>query len=315
MDYRQLGNTQLHVSRLCFGGLSISPLQACLKPEIGGELIAYGVEKGINFLDTAELYGLYPTLREAYRLIKRDQLILATKSYAYSKETAVRSVETALETMQIDYIDVFMLHEQESEHTLRGHQEALDQLMIYKEQGIVKHIGLSTHYIAGVMGGIKHPAIEVIHPIYNAKGIGIVDGNADEMLSAILSAKKAQKGVYAMKILGGGHLIASAQDEILSALKLSAFDAIAIGMKSKAEIDVNAALFSGESVDSEKLNALKHDRHLLIHDWCTACGACVDKCAQNALKLSEGHAMVTHEKCVLCGYCAAVCPEFCIKVI
>lgn len=315
MRYNALGSSRLKVSRLCFGGLTISPLQSALPPEEGAEIIAYGVEKGINFLDTAELYGLYPTLKETFRLIKRQDLVVSTKAYCYDKETAMASVENALKAMGTDYIDVFMLHEQESEHTLRGHQEAISQLMRYKDQGVIKAIGLSTHYIEGVRAAIHAPEMEVIHPIYNSAGIGIVDGTASDMLKAIEDAYAAGKGIYGMKILAGGHLIKHAQAEIKKALATQCFHAIAIGMKSKEEIDMNVALFEERHVSQESIEALQSDRRLLIHDWCTGCGACVKKCAQKALRLENGMAHVKHEACVLCGYCAAVCPEFCIKVI
>jgi aryl-alcohol dehydrogenase-like predicted oxidoreductase len=315
MIYNALGSSDLKVSRLCFGGLTISPLQASLSPEKGAEIIAYGVEKGINFLDTAELYGLYPTLKATFQLIKRQSLVLSTKAYCHDKETAMSSVEKALQAMGTDYIDIFMLHEQESEHTLRGHEEAVKQLIRYKEQGLIKAIGLSTHYVAGVKAATRSEDMQVIHPIYNSAGIGIVDGSALDMLSAIEMAYKSGKGIYAMKILAGGHLIKQAKGEIQKALAMPVLHSIAIGMKSKEEIDVNVALFEQQTVSQERLEGLQSDRHLWIHDWCTGCGACVHKCAQKALSLKNGTAQVHHEACVLCGYCAAVCPEFCIKVI
>ncbi len=315
MKYTDLGSTHLNVSQLCFGGLTISPLQAYLAPEAGAELIAYGVEKGINFLDTAELYGLYPTLKQAFRLVKRGQLTLSTKAYCHDRETAIYSVESALEAMETDYIDLFMLHEQESEHTLRGHEQAINQLLRYKEQGMIKAIGLSTHFIAGVQGGANHPLIDVIHPIYNALGLGIVDGKASEMLTAIENAHALGKGIFAMKILAGGHLIHGAKHEIQKAIELGCFHSIAIGMKSRAEIDANVSLFNEKPLEDAFFKSLQTDRRLLIHDWCIGCGACVKKCPQNALEIIEGMAHVRHSNCVLCGYCAAVCPEFCIKVV
>ena len=49
--------------------------------------------------------------------------------------------------------------------------------------------------------------IEIIHPIVNKEGIGIQDGNIEDMLTAIEKAYNKGKGIYGMKPLGGGHLI------------------------------------------------------------------------------------------------------------
>lgn len=59
MDYYLLGNTGLNVSALCFGALPMGPLQADLSTEEGGALILEALERGVNFIDTAELYNLF----------------------------------------------------------------------------------------------------------------------------------------------------------------------------------------------------------------------------------------------------------------
>ena len=60
-----LGNTGIRVSTICFGVLTIGPLQAGLKVQDGAEVVSYALERGINFLDTAESYGTYPYIKEA----------------------------------------------------------------------------------------------------------------------------------------------------------------------------------------------------------------------------------------------------------
>ena len=49
-----LGKTGIEVSRLCFGALTMSPLQCDMPPERGAELILYAYERGVDFVDTAE---------------------------------------------------------------------------------------------------------------------------------------------------------------------------------------------------------------------------------------------------------------------
>ena len=83
------------------------------------------------------------------------------------------SVEKALKELGRDYIDIFMLHEQESILTIKGHWEAIEYLIEAKEKGIVRAIGISTHHVEGVMGAASVPEIDVIHPLVNIAGIGI----------------------------------------------------------------------------------------------------------------------------------------------
>ena len=113
MEYNILGNTGIRVSKLCFGSLTISPLQANLSIEMGSDVIVAAMENGINFLDTAEFYDNYPYIREAIKKLDKE-LIVSTKSYAYTYEGMKQSVEKARHEIDRDVIDIFMMHEQES---------------------------------------------------------------------------------------------------------------------------------------------------------------------------------------------------------
>jgi aryl-alcohol dehydrogenase-like predicted oxidoreductase len=321
--YRSLGRTGLKVSRLAFGSLTMGPLQRGLTPEAGGSLLIHAYERGVNFVDTAELYGTYAHIREALKVIPRNEYIISTKSYAYDRQTAEASLNQALNALGTDYLDLFMLHEQESEHTLRGHREALDYFIEQKERGVLRAVGLSTHFIAGVKAATRRPELDVLHPIINLKGIGIQDGTTEEMLDAIHAFKSRPSGggIFAMKPLAGGHLIRTPKEAFDFVIQNDDLDAIAVGMQSVDEIEANLALFESRPVPTEIANQLaSSQRRLMVHDWCTACGNCEKRCQQQAIQVIHDpihgdRAVVNHEKCVLCGYCSTVCPEFCLKVI
>ncbi len=315
MDYRILGNTGLKVSRLGFGSLTIAPLQANLPIKEGVRVLDTAFDNGINLIDTAELYNNYMYIKEATKN-RRSKVIISTKSYAYSKETAEKSLMKALEEMGTDYIDIFSLHEQESEHTIRGHYEAIEYFIKAKEKGIIRAIGISTHAIAAVKASLKYPEIEVIHPIINKAGLGITDGTKEEMLEAIQAAARAGKGIYAMKALGGGNLIKDAGECFDFILNNENIHSTVVGMQSTAEVMNNIAIFEKREVPIEIQKQITNKkRRLLIDFWCVGCGKCSEKCNQNAIEIIDGKARVNAEKCVLCGYCGAYCPEFCIKII
>ncbi|MBB6214796.1 putative aldo/keto reductase-like oxidoreductase [Anaerosolibacter carboniphilus] len=316
MEYRFLGNTGIKVSRLCFGGLTVGPLQANLNPEVGGEVIAEAFRRGVNFIDTAELYGTYPHIKRALSIYKGGPIIVATKSYAYDEETAKKSVDLALSAMDLNQIDIFLLHEQESEHTLRGHAGALKYYLKMKEQGIIRAVGISTHTVKAVKAVANMAEIDIIHPIVNKAGLGIQDGSVEDMLSALEIAKMNGKGIYGMKPLGGGNLIHSADECFQFVLNLPTLDSIAVGMQSREEVMANIMVFNGEEVPLSVQNKIStRIRKLHIDFWCEKCGKCADHCQHGALKLEEDHIQVNRDQCVLCGYCSSYCPNFCIKIV
>lgn len=314
MKYCMLGNTGLEVSRLCFGGLVIGPLQANLSVDAGAEVVARALEMGVNFIDTAELYGTYEHIREAVRRSGKKPVI-ATKSYAYDTKGARESLEKARRELDTDIIDIFLLHEQESRWTLKGHSEALEYYLKEKERGIIKAVGVSTHNVEVVEVAGEMPEVDVIHPIINKSGIGIGDGTINEMLEAVRKAFHNGKGIYGMKPLGGGNLLNSYKECMDFVLEIPFVHSIAVGMQSVEEVIMNIAVFNGEEVPEEIVDAVKHKKKgLHIDYWCEGCGKCVGRCRQKALKILDNKALVDKEKCVLCGYCAGACPVFAIKI-
>ncbi len=315
MEYRELGCTGLRVSRLCFGGLVIGPLQKNLSVENGAEVIAEAFRLGVNFIDTADLYGTYPHIRRAMELTG-IRPVISSKSYAYTREDAKRTVDKALTSLGLDSIDIFLMHEQESEHTIRGHWEALEYYLELKQQGVIKAVGLSTHHIAAVRAACQVPEIEVIHPITNKAGLGICDGTMDDMLSALQEAHSLGKAIYGMKPFGGGNLLHSFRDCLEFVTSIPYLHAIALGMQSVEEVRMNIALFDDLSSASEKIKDYHPDNQKALHVdfWCEGCGKCTERCKQRALVLKEGKLSIDHKRCVLCGYCASSCPVFALKV-
>lgn len=315
MEYKILGRTGIRVSRLCFGSLGISPLQSHLPIEEGTDVILEAIRAGVNFIDTAEFYNNYSYIKKALKFTKED-IVIVSKSYAYTYEDMRSSVEKARKELDRDVIDIFMLHEQESRLTLKGHREALKYLIEAKEKGIIRAVGVSTHAIEVVEAAATMSEIDVIHPIINIKGLGIKDGNIHQMEKAIEKAYKNCKGIYGMKCLGGGNLIGIREKAFKYILDFPYLHSVAVGMKSKDEVKANCLIFEGKSVPEELTDKLdSQKRRLLIEDWCEGCGRCVQHCKFKALSIVDGKSKVDPDRCILCGYCAGYCPEFCIKIV
>lgn len=315
MIYKNLGSTGIKVSQLCFGSLTIGPLQKNLPLMEGVKIIKKAAELGVNFIDTADLYETYPYIKEALK--EYPEMVVASKSYAYDLKTAEETLNRALKGIGRDYIDIFLLHEQEGSLTLKGHWEAIEYLSKCKEKGLIRGIGISTHHVAGVKAAAIISEMDIIHPIINYQGVGIIDGTLEEMEQAISLAFHNGKGIYAMKSLGGGHLISSLSDAFDYILNFPYVHSIAVGMQRMEEVEANVQIFEGKTPSKEVLESLlTYKRNLFIHDWCTGCGRCIKRCQQQALSIGEnGKSQVDSKKCILCGYCGSVCKELAIKVI
>ena len=299
---------------LLYGSLTLGPLQAHLDLSQGADLICLAAELGVNLVDTAQCYQTYPYLRRAAE--RGAKFAVCTKTYAYDATGARQALAQAQDELDREHIDIFLLHEQESEHTLRGHAEALDVLLQARSDGIIGAVGLSTHHVAGALACARDARLDVLHPLINRRGLGIVDGTAEQMADAIAQAAEAGKWIFAMKALGGGHLCDSAAEALAWVRKLPGVSALAIGMQSPEEVRANAALIEGLSPAPADAAAIAcRERTLFIEQWCNGCGACAARCPFGALTILHGRATVDPAKCLRCGYCAADCPNFCIKVL
>lgn len=313
MICRGLGNTDVVVSRLCFGTIPLG-IDSALSQAEAVSLLRSAFDRGVTFVDTAELYGTQETVGRAIHRYPRH-IAVATKSYAHTYEGMDESLRRALDELGRDMIDIFLLHEQESEHTLRGHAPALARLIDARAQGVVRAIGLSTHRVAGVRAAMGEAAIDVVHAIINARGVGITDGTMNDMLAALTAARASGRGVYAMKAYGGGHLISQAESALGFVAGLDAVDSIAVGMASTAEIEMNCRIIEKRAVPGWLQSMCeRRPRRVLIEDHCSGCESCVKACAQGALSVDDGRATVVSARCVVCGYCVARCPEMAIKL-
>ena len=85
-------------------------------------------ERGVRFLDTADLYDNLSRI-SGWRLRSAPDYVISTKAYCYDRKDRPGGVGArVIAGLGRDYVDLFMLHEQESLYTLRGHEEALNYL-------------------------------------------------------------------------------------------------------------------------------------------------------------------------------------------
>lgn len=316
MEYHFLGKTGLKVSDLCFGALPMGPLQANIAVEDGGRLILEALQKGVNFIDTAELYATNAHIRWALERFK-GPVILATKSTVATYEKMKEVVLRSRDELGLAKIDIFHLHAAKEKNPLQSREGALVALIELKEAGVIGAVGVSTHSVAAVRAAAVDPRIEVIFPLINKVGRGIVDGGVQEMIAAIKLAADHGKGLYAMKAFGGGTLIQNVAESLDFVRKETGVSVVAIGMIRSVELEMNLALFEDRPISPEisREAAQYRKQARVIKSLCQGCGHCVEICHSNAITMVNGQGFIDAGKCLMCGYCSSDCPHFAIRVI
>lgn len=306
-----LGNTGLRVTPVGFGVLTVGNTQLNLPVKEGAAILRYGLEKGINFLDTAQYYETYPYIREALKGTDFHPII-CSKCLDASYEAMEYAIEEALREMELDQIDIFLLHEVRQDPDWDDRAGAWQCLLNAKKSGRVKAIGVSTHHVdvAEKMAGI--PEVDVLFPLINFQSLGIRKGDGsgtkEEMAAAIKANADAGKGVFAMKAFGGGNLTGSYLEALDYVTGLEGVDSVMVGFGKKEEIDRIIEYMEG-TIDRGYAPDITTKKIRIDQGDCEGCGACLKRCPNKAIfRNDNGLAEVNHEICLTCGYCAPVCP-------
>lgn len=317
MEYITLGKTGLQVSRLGFGGIPIQRVDAAATKE----LIKSMAEKGINFIDTARGYTVSEGyLGEALEGL-RDKFVLATKSMARTKEAMAADIETSLNNLKTDYIDLYQVHNpniaQLEQVCAPG--GALEALMDAKKAGKIGHLGLTAHTLGTFEKALELDWVETIMFPYN-----IVETQAEDLMK---KCTKKNIGFITMKPMAGGAI----EDPVLALRFIcSNPDATVVipGMYDLKEIEINlSAVNNTAPISEEELRKVDEIRELLGNQFCRRCNYC-QPCAAginiSGVFLFQGYLdryglgewakgrydalPVKADACIECGVCETRCP-------
>lgn len=148
MEYRPLGKTGLTVSvaGLGCGGNSRLGLGRGASFDDCVAIVRTAVDLGVNFLDTAEVYGTEEIVGAAVRHYDRSKLVISTKGLFRSGDNAdsvARKVEASLQRLGLDYVDVYHFHAV-NPAAYDHHRDVLAPALVkLKEQGKVRHVGIT----------------------------------------------------------------------------------------------------------------------------------------------------------------------------
>lgn len=315
METVRLGKTEIVTNKNAFGAL---PIQRISDDE-AVHLLKKAYGNGITFFDTARWYtDSEHKVGLAFEGM-REKVFIATKTGAQNAEGFWNDLETSLTNLKTDHIDIYQFHNPAFCPKPGDESGLYDAALKAKEQGKIRHIGITNHRLA-----VAHEAID--SGLYETLQFPFCYLATDKDIELVDKCKKADMGFIAMKALSGGLINNSAA----AYAYLAQYDNVLPiwGVQREAELDEFLSYIDNPPTMTEELaEVIRRDREELLGDFCRGCGYCmpcpagieINNCARMSLLLrrspSAGHLspegqekMMKIEDCIHCNQCKSKCP-------
>jgi aryl-alcohol dehydrogenase-like predicted oxidoreductase len=272
LSYRKLGKTGLKVTGVgCAAGAEPNP-----------DILARALDLGINYYDTARIYGGGKSEQVLGKAIqgRRDKIVLASKTYSNTKAKILEDIETSLKTLGTDHLDVYHQHSRHNPKEITD--EMIETMELVKKQGKTRFIGVSTHDPNAMVDFIlKAGKFDVVQTTYSyAIGAPFRD-------AAIARLHKAGIGVVAMKVViatatpkgdKGNHL---SNEGGLAAIKWvlrnPGISTTVPWSETMEELEINFRAMAEEfTSQDEKILFVRNEQ--IRELYCRMCFQCKDKC-------------------------------------
>ena len=310
MLYNELGKTGLEVSRLGFGTMRLPTINsnADIDENEASAMLKYGIENGINIIDTAFPYhsvgidGNGNSERFVGKFLKendlRDEILLQTKSPSWlieKKEDFDTYLDLQLEKLQTDYIDIYLLHSLTVPDWYKVKDlEVLDFLDECLSSGKVKHVGFSSHievdYLIEILD--EYPKWEVVMTQMN-----YLDEYYQSGVMGLDYLKEVKVGSMIMEPLRGGRLVNNIPSEVQELWDMAEtkrtpvewalqylwnrddVDCVFSGMTSleqvKQNIEIASTIDKISPYDQELIREVARTYRTFLGNRCTRCGYCM----------------------------------------
>ncbi len=324
-------------------GIAVSPIGIGAMTTRDADVIRYAVDRGVDYVDTADCYMGGENERIVARALKgiRGKVVLASKVHIDAPDRMIRSVENSLRSLETDVIDVMQLHgvSSEAEVVNDGAREALQGLI---GQGKIRVAGVTTHsgQEAVLRAVMKHGFYKTVLVAYSVRADMGLKASIKRALSSgpglsatIRDAGAAGVGVIAMKTQAGGYNVPgsalSPHQAALAWVLSNPGVALAIpGMVSFAQVDDDLAA-RGKRLGWSGTKALAMYSRAIGDRHCGLCGECAGACPRGvdvqgvlrSLTYREGYreeelarqsyralGPARAHACLACDRCVVSCP-------
>ncbi len=266
MELRQLGRTDMRVSSISFGAWAIGGSWGAVDDSESMRALHAAIEAGVNFIDTADVYGDGHSERLVARLKKerpRDTIWVATKAgrqlptqtpEGYSRANLTAWVDASLSRLDMESLDLLQLH--------CPHPDVYDRPEVFGilddlvAAGKLRHYGVSVETVDEAMRAIRHPNVKAVQIIFNMFRLK----PADEFFA---EATRRRVGILARVPLASGMLTGKlSKDSVFAADDHRQFNR-------KGEMFDMGETFSGVPYDTA-LAAVEALRPLVPAGWTMA---------------------------------------------
>lgn len=315
MDYVTLGRTEIKVCKNGFGALPIQRISF----DSAKEILLHAYNIGINFFDTARFYTDSEE-KIGYALSDvRDKIYIATKTAAQNADDFWKDLNTSLNNMKTDYIDIYQFHNPSFCPKPNDGTGLYEAMLEAKAQGKIRFIGLTNHRLA-----VAQEAID--SGLYDTIQFPFCYLATDKDIAIVENCKKNNLGFIAMKGLSGGLITNSAAAYAF----MAQYDNVLPiwGVQRMSELNEFLSYNTNPpSVTGEIKELIDNDRKMLAGEFCRGCGYCmpcpvgieINNCARMSLLLRRSPSelqltpavqakMKKIENCLHCNQCKSKCP-------
>jgi aryl-alcohol dehydrogenase-like predicted oxidoreductase len=209
MNYRIYGKTNWNISEVGFGAWAIGGSWGEVKDDESIAALREGISQGMNFIDTADVYGdgrSEKLIAQLLRDFKGDKIYVVTKAgrrlnphvtSGYNYANLSQFIDRSLKNLETDSLDLVQLHCPPTEVYARD--EAFAALDKIKQEGKIQHYGVSVETVEEAKMALKHPGVASVQIIFNMFRLK----PSDEFFAL---AKEANVGILARVPLASGLL-------------------------------------------------------------------------------------------------------------
>ena len=239
-DLVTLGNTGIKVTRLAQGtgthGVGKSSNQIRGLGDRGlADLLVEGVDSGVRFWDVADQYGSHPHARLALKTVKRDDVVILTKTHASTESEMRADLDRFRQEIGTDHMDIMLLHCMMNADWPQQKAGAMAVLSEAKQKGIIRAHGVSCHDLGALKVAAQSEWVDVDLARLNPIGVPM-DADPATVISVLRTMKQKGKGVIGMKILAEGRLRDKADEALQYALAQDVLDCFTIGAENPREL-------------------------------------------------------------------------------
>jgi predicted aldo/keto reductase-like oxidoreductase len=320
MKYRKLGRTGLMVSCVGFGALPF----AGLNPSEAGVVLNAALDAGVNFIDTARGYKDSESLIGLCAARRRGDYYLATKSRARREDKILEELDTSLNLLKTDKLDLYQVHYVNTPDDLRAVLEkggALDVFKKIRSRGTVKFIGITGHDAGVLLDAAKTGEFDTVQGAFSCVE------KEKPILDLIEHCAQNDVGFIVQKPLAGGAITAA--PACLKWILQYPVSTVIPGMVTKTQVIQNTAVADGPYALSMREQAeLDGIAAVLEKTFCRRCYYCHPACPENIrigvilefyekAKIHENRALsqrwyrgysINASNCTECGNCLPECP-------